>query len=654
MKMMKRISNGIFAVLLLAAGLLWIGCPMDSSRRNNDPVEPPEYRPTEPPAAPDKLTVSAVDGKAAVSWSNYTAGNKFITAFEVEYAAAAGSPSTVTLEPQDKKIYSYALIGGLDAAQSYSFRVRAQNALGWGEWSDPIPATPAAATSAPERPDVFFDMTRMGQNDLHPQWLAKNAVQYQVKYGTTDNIDAASPWPADGSAIGERWAYIPSLTAGRYFVWVRAGNSAGWSDWEQASRRTKDPSRPDITKNNVNGVPVHSTFYIEILWNDPRVAMGYTLVRDGMPNTPFYDTVILFAANLRNRDCNAEIAAGTNTGTNLHHCTKTGVHLHINDNLQYLLDHRDPIIRDLQDKGIRVELGLLPNGDGFTYGTMGQWPFEDVSPVAGPGHPGMEQNNGTAKGANPPAAWANGYPYDYAARTKFIQDIRDVVVQYGLDGVDLDDEYASSGKGEYQVVYPAGADVTEWNYYYYGGSTQGNKRIEEIGGRQTAEFRVELKETLNAVEAGRYTVTAYEFRYLRNMPETLEWKGKTVRLRDYVDYFNEAVYGSYIAESFTPGTPNSRYAPFACDLGGGKTARPQYGAGYGAVSWCADYHIKGNYGGLIFYGAMSRGGHQGKPTYFGTAGRMPEHYLTLIAERIFGGRVIYEGDDYEKTWGTKG
>jgi hypothetical protein len=654
-------------ILLGLALLILTGCPMDSSRRNNEPVEPPEYRPTEPPAAPVKLIVSAVDGQAALSWNIYAGANKFITAFEVAFGEADGEAadygSTLALAPRDGRIYSYALIGGLANGAAYRFRVRAQNALGWSEWSEPAAATPAAAAAAPARPDVFFDMTRMGAGDLHPQWLAKNAVRYQVQYGTANDIDAASPWPADGSVITEPWAYIPSLAAGRYFVWVRAGNSAGWSDWEMVSRRTRDTSRPDITKNNINGVPVHNTVYIEVNNDDPRVAMGYTLVRDGMTNVPFFDNVIIFDVNVREEDCAAETKLNPN-GIKPHDCTKSGVHLHFDGNVSHLLDNRDKYIKPLQDKGIKVSLGLLLEDDGFTYGTIGEWPFNDVSPVTGPGHPDQTQNGGKALGANPPAAWANGYPYNHALRTKLIQEIKDAIVQYQLDGVDFDDEYGSKNKNEYGVVYPGGlgGDADLWNYYAYGG--QGNDAAWAIGGRQTAEFMIAMKEALDEVEPGRYLVTAYEFRYLRKLPETVQWKGKTVRVRDYVDYFHEAVYGSYIATAYTPGTPNSRYTPFACDVGGGaaSTARPQYGAGYDAIGRYAENHLAGNYGANLFYCLMSRIRYKDtwtspagdtftpKQSYFGTTGRMPEAYFSLIADRIYGGKVIYEGEDFPQDW----
>lgn len=107
----------------------------------------------------------------------------------------------------------------------------------------------------------------------------------------------------------------------------------------------------------------------------------YTMGKDG---TPFFDIVSIFAANI-NVD------------------TKTGrVNVSCNDQVSYILQHADEIIRPLQAKGIKVNMTILGNHDEAGMGNLSQ------------------------------AAAA-----DFAKELKAYMDI------YGLDGVDFDDEYTS-------------------------------------------------------------------------------------------------------------------------------------------------------------------------------------------------------------------
>ena len=97
------------------------------------------------------------------------------------------------------------------------------------------------------------------------------------------------------------------------------------------------------------------------------------------------DHVILFASNIR----------GTASTVQLYH----------NDNQTYILNHVSTLVQPLQNKGIKVLLGLL--GD----------------------HTGIGFANLTS-----------------AQITSFAQQVADCVNSYGLDGVDFDDEYAEYGK----------------------------------------------------------------------------------------------------------------------------------------------------------------------------------------------------------------
>lgn len=97
------------------------------------------------------------------------------------------------------------------------------------------------------------------------------------------------------------------------------------------------------------------------------------------------DHVVLFASNIR----------GTKSTAELYH----------NPNQQHILDNVETLVRPLQAKGIKVLLGIL--GD----------------------HAGVGFTNMTE-----------------AQMNSFAQQVADCVNNYGLDGVDFDDEYAECGK----------------------------------------------------------------------------------------------------------------------------------------------------------------------------------------------------------------
>ena len=127
-----------------------------------------------------------------------------------------------------------------------------------------------------------------------------------------------------------------------------------------------------------------SVAYVEVNNNSMRNVGKYTLA-DGGDNV--FDVAVIFAANI-NYD----------TG-------KQSAYLHFNENVQRVLDNADTEIRPLQEQGIKVVLSVLGNHQG--------------------------------------AGFAN-FPSREAA-SAFAKEMSDTVAEYGLDGIDFDDEYAEYG-----------------------------------------------------------------------------------------------------------------------------------------------------------------------------------------------------------------
>lgn len=126
------------------------------------------------------------------------------------------------------------------------------------------------------------------------------------------------------------------------------------------------------------------TVYVETNDINP-LNMGEYYFCNTNPKDYVVDHVVLFASNIR----------GTASTVQLYH----------NPNQTYILNHASTLIKPLQDKGIKVLLGLLGDHTGVGF-------------------------------ANLSTAQINS----------FAQQIVTCVNTYGLDGVDFDDEYAEYGK----------------------------------------------------------------------------------------------------------------------------------------------------------------------------------------------------------------
>ncbi|GFH38413.1 endo-beta-N-acetylglucosaminidase H [Streptomyces pacificus] len=128
-----------------------------------------------------------------------------------------------------------------------------------------------------------------------------------------------------------------------------------------------------------------SVVYVEVNSNSLLNVGKYTLA-DGGGNA--FDVAVIFAANI-NYDTSTKSA-----------------YLHFNENVQRVLDNAATEIRPLQQQGIKVVLSVLGNhqGAGFANFTSQQ------------------------------------------AASAFAKEMSDAVAQYGLDGIDFDDEYAEYGR----------------------------------------------------------------------------------------------------------------------------------------------------------------------------------------------------------------
>jgi hypothetical protein len=378
------------------------------------------------------------------------------------------------------------------------------------------------------------------------------------------------------------------------------------------------PEVPSTVKLNIKGQQV-----IHEIWGepevDPRNAIGYQLEESG---TPFFDRyVILYGGRIVTNNCvENPLANGTN-------CTKEGLHLHYGDNVyNHIWSQHATVLKPLQDAGIKVLMGLVPEGGGACIGSMYEWPMEPVW--------SWEGNN-------------NGEPYPYGeAAVEALQDqIIAAINEFQLDGVGYDEEYGNhssySGQPGLGSVYPAYSG--QYNYQWKSSYSQNDAW--KKGGENLFRFAYNLQKKKPGI-----IQDVYEIRYGAYIPSSLTIDGKTVKMTDVFDISYEPTYGAWKARS-SINMPSGRYGPVSIDICSGiqPTALPPYGRN--GIDAMMQDHLAGNYGVNMFYCLRSHGEMTTRlPRYYGNQAPNPEVYLSQMSERLFGEKVIYVGDDYPRLW----
>jgi hypothetical protein len=236
---------------------------------------------------------------------------------------------------------------------------------------------------------------------------------------------------------------------------------------------------PDITKGSAK-----TLVYIEVNNHNPLNAGNY-LLQDS--RKPFFDYVVIFAANINYNEPTGE------------------VYLKYNENVAHLLNNRDKYIKPLQDKGIKVILGLLGNHD-FC---------------------GLANLKGDALRS-------------FAAQCKIAVDT------YGLDGVDFDDEWSQYNALDPEpAIFYASKWAAEW-------SPSGTKMA-----RLIIETRRLMPDKI---------ITVYEYGYGTSVGGTVDGVNMP-SIIDYSMYAMYRTTATFYSSSI--GMPNAKYSPKACRLTNG-------------------------------------------------------------------------------------
>jgi hypothetical protein len=515
---------------------------------------------------------------------------------------ASGSAKTVgSINP----IYRLnATITGLSNSSSYYIWVRSLNSNGEQSLGRAGPFSPGIPLAAVQGLNVS---TGTAQGTLDLSWTAVSGAS---KYGIFYSTSFVTPGPANThlETTGTNFT-IPALDAETtYYVWVIAYNGTAPGAFGTPVTGTTVPRETTaIAKYDKFGHHVENILYVEVNDDDPRVAMGYM-----MDGKQFFDYVVLFAANIRNRDCAAETLAGANHG-----CTQQGVHLHYNDNVRHILNNRDKYIKPLQDRGMKVLLGLLGDHDNVCFGLF----------------------NGTSGATS------------ISNRELFLEQVASAVSLYGLDGVDFDDEYPSvTTKGTTQGGYMANMVVSMRRHL-------GPDKTITIFDWRNANY---MPKTLD-VRTDNVTGQVYP----NDMTPPNAYTTTNRRLDDFFNYktsnygFIEYGYrtnGNQAYQESDMAHLKQRYAPLSLELS--KKTPSSVGTinNYAGtdIGFMQSVHNGSSsstdwYGALMFFALHSRAWY-GTSTTWGSSTSQLDSFLNAVASNVFGKSVSYVGIDYPKDW----
>ena len=247
----RRWRSGVAAVLLAALALaaaLAASAPDAAARAGGGAAQGPPGNFIPPPDAPASVTLTRSGTSITATWD----APAHAVLYAVEYVPDGG-PTWIAATPGHSS--TTITIGGLDSTKGYTVRVRSRGYGGVSDWTvsnnvagDPS-STPDTAVSPPG-PVASVTVTR-GDGSLTASWGAPaGAAYYHVQYRAVDHgswLLAANAHTGTSITIGG------TPNAVTYAVRVRAGNSAGWSDWRESGQAAgyTPPPTPSISASNV-------------------------------------------------------------------------------------------------------------------------------------------------------------------------------------------------------------------------------------------------------------------------------------------------------------------------------------------------------------------------------------------------------------------
>lgn len=229
-------------------------------------------------------------------------------------------------------------------------------------------------------PEEFLTLSNDGKVVINSTEQKSSALEVLIKSSSDLDSDITYVIPLSAKLLGGEEKTRSSSES------IKVGKAAGYFIYVRDLTKLPDATKPPYTdsEGNITGPAIKIISCMEVNDTNPLNNLSFTLKKTGKP---LVDIVILFSGNI---NYNAETGRVFN---------------HNNPNVQHLLDNKEKYLKPLQDRGIKVLLGILGNHD-----------VAGVSSLA-----------------------------DDTARA-FAQELKAVCDAYNLDGIFWDDEYSKSNE----------------------------------------------------------------------------------------------------------------------------------------------------------------------------------------------------------------
>ena len=205
------------------------------------------------PDAPSGVAATGYESMIEVTWDE----SEYASSYEVGWHTGTNPNSGQVVKMNTPETRFLITTRDLDGnplqnnGTTYNIWVSASNTAGSSDYSAYISATPALASNAPDIPDdIEIDP---GTKRLNVMWPAVEwAAKYELYYGTSSNSALADKLDIDPAANTVS-ATIAGLENGtEYYVWVKAVNSMGSSDFSAPVTGTPKVADVPINFNNYN------------------------------------------------------------------------------------------------------------------------------------------------------------------------------------------------------------------------------------------------------------------------------------------------------------------------------------------------------------------------------------------------------------------
>jgi predicted phage tail protein len=174
------------------------------------------------PTAPRALTATPSNAKVKLAWLAPTSnGGATINKYRVQRARAGGPWKTIAY-PTTRHYTATGLTNGI----SYSFRIRAHNAAGWGPSSTAVKAIPRTVPTVPRSPTA-----KPANTTVKLAWLApsKNGGAAINRYAVQRATGSGGPWKTIARLTTRSRTAKGLINGTKYYFRIRAHNTAGWS-----------------------------------------------------------------------------------------------------------------------------------------------------------------------------------------------------------------------------------------------------------------------------------------------------------------------------------------------------------------------------------------------------------------------------------------